>query len=35
LDIQEIAEKSLLNNKKSLDVYGATNESMVYLDAEK
>ncbi|MCK9467474.1 MAG: penicillin-binding protein [Candidatus Absconditabacterales bacterium] len=35
LDIQEIAEKSLLNNKNSLDVYGATNEAMVYLDSEK
>ena len=34
LDIQEIAEKAILNNKKSLDMYWATNESMVYLDVE-
>jgi len=34
LDIQQIAEKSITNNKPSLDMYGATNESMIYLDTE-
>ncbi len=33
LDIQEIAESSLKNNKSKLEVYGATNEAMVYLDS--
>lgn len=33
LDIQEIAESSLRNNKSKLEVYGATNEAMVYLDS--
>ena len=32
-DIQEIAENSLKNNKSKLEVYGATNEAMVYLDS--
>jgi membrane peptidoglycan carboxypeptidase len=34
MDVQEIAEKSILNNKDSLDMYGATNQSMIYLDTE-
>jgi membrane peptidoglycan carboxypeptidase len=34
LDIQDIAEKSLLDNVDALAVYWATNESMVYLDTE-
>jgi len=34
LDIQDIAEKSLLDNTDALAVYWATNESMVYLDTE-
>ena len=34
LDIQEIAEQAINNNKPSLDMYWATNESMVYLDSE-
>ena len=33
LDIQEIAESSLKNNKSKLEVYGATNEAMIYLDS--
>ncbi len=33
LDIQEIAENSLKNNKSALEVYGASNEAMVYLDS--
>ena len=33
LDIQEIAESSLKNNKSKLEVYWATNEAMVYLDS--
>lgn len=33
LDIQEIAESSLKNNKSKLEVYGATNEAMLYLDS--
>ena len=32
-DIQEIAENSLKNNKSALEVYGASNEAMVYLDS--
>ena len=33
LDIQEIAESSLKNNKSALEVYGASNEAMIYLDS--
>lgn len=33
MDIQEIAEQSLINNKKSLEQYGASNEAMVFLDS--
>ena len=33
LDIQEIAESSLKNNKSKLEVYWATNEAMIYLDS--
>ena len=33
MDIQQIAEQSLINNKASLEKYWATNEAMVYLDS--
>ena len=33
MDIQEIAEQSLIWNKSALEVYGASNEAMVYLDS--
>ena len=33
MDIQEIAEQSLVWNKSALEVYGASNEAMVYLDS--
>ncbi|HKL43762.1 MAG TPA: transglycosylase domain-containing protein [Candidatus Absconditabacterales bacterium] len=34
LDIQDIAEQSIQNNVDALDMYGATNEAMIYLDSQ-
>ncbi len=34
MDIQDIAEQALLNNVDALDMYGATNEAMIYLDSQ-
>ena len=33
--MQDIAEQALNNNVDALDMYWATNESMIYLDSEK